>query len=887
MTVGHRQTIITQGRFAAQTLRLDAARHGRQGVQVLAVDQMAARLAGGFIQPLDDDTLLATLQAVLPDIDLGELDKIRMLPGMAGAAADTLRKAWRAGIDLPARAADHPRLTSLARLEAAVVARLPKAMLCPPDLARAAMQRIELAPRLFGTIECVGLADVAPCWRPLLLALAARLDLRWRAGPRPVPEWLALPAAQVVTEPARTPAMSVFNAATAQHEAIEAMRWVRELLASGHVRPEEIAIAAVSPADYDDYFLSLRADANLDIHFVHGVSVLASREGQTAAALADILVRGLSQVRMRRLARLCAGGKGLLGGLPSSWTRLLPADAPMTSGAAWSRWLARQATQDWPDEQDHGPTLAKALSLLGQGVQAAHEAGEALLESRALAIWRRALLAGPAAAVDVTLGTLKQDDGLEACASVAWVPAASLAAAPRRYVRLLGLNSSRWPRGVSEDRLLSDHIVPSAELDPTPPGAIDRRDFAIILATTQDEVVLSRARRDAEGRLLGRSPLLHGLPEEIYLRRNGEVAHAFSETDRLLSRPTEFAGLPQARSAMQGWLDWHTPALTPHDGLVRTNHPVVAAALARTQSASSLSRLLRNPLSFVWQYAFGWRAPQSGSEPIVLDALSFGNLVHLVLDRAVHALEGGGSLAAASSAAIDAAVAAAVQEAAAQWEVEAPVPPAVIWRRTLDEARTLASLALRHRDARLANARAYGEVPFGGAEPKPGSHAVPWDATAPVEIPGTGFRIKGYIDRIDIARDGRRAAVTDYKTGRAVEDDARLRGGKELQRCLYAFAVKALLGNDVEIYASLLFPREGVDLPLADPEQTLADLAGYLRIARRSLLEGALLAGPDAGGSYDDLRFALPANASATYLRRKTEATTMRLGAAVQVWDAL
>ncbi len=887
MTAGHRQTIITQGRLATQTLRLDAARHGRQGVQVFVMEQMAARLAGGFIQPLDDDTLLATLQAVLPDIDLGELDKIRMLPGMAGAAADTLRKAWQTGMDLQTRAADHPRLNSLARLEAAVVARLPEAMLCPRDLLRAAMQRIELAPRIFGTIECVGMADAAPCWRPLVLALAARLDLRWRAGPRPVPEWLALPAAQIVTEPARTPSVSVFNAATAQHEAIEAIRWARELLARGRARPEEIAIAAVSPADYDDYFLPLRSDANLDIHFVHGVSVLASREGQTAAALADILVRGLSQVRMRRLARLCAGGKGLLGGLPPGWTRLLPADAPMTSSAAWSRWLAQQAAQDWQDEQDHGPMLAKAICLLGQGVQAAHEAGEALLESRALAIWRRALLAGPASAIDVTLGTLKQDDGLEACTSVAWMPAASLAASPRRYVRLLGLNSSRWPRGVSEDRLLPDHIVPSGELDPTPAGIVDRRDFAIILATTQDEVVLSRARRDAEGRLLGRSPLLNSAPDEIYLRRNGAAEHAFSETDRLFSRPAEFAELPQARSAMQGWLDWHTPTLTPHDGVVRANHPMIAAALARTQSASSLSRLLRNPLGFVWQYAFGWRAPQSGSEPIVLDALSFGNLVHLVLDRAVQALESEGSLAAASPTAINAAVATAVREVAAQWEVEAPVPPAVIWRRTLDEARTLASLALQHRDARLADARAYGEVPFGGAEPKHGSHAMPWDATAPVVIPGTGFRIEGYIDRIDVARDGRRVAVTDYKTGRAVEDDARLRGGKELQRCLYAFAVKALLGDDVEIYASLLFPREGVYLPLTEPEQALEELAGYLHVARHSLLEGAILAGPDAGGSYDSLRFALPANACATYLQRKFEATTVRLGAAVQVWDAV
>jgi len=41
---------------------------------------------------------------------------------MVDAAADTLHKAWRAGINLEARADDHPRLLSIARLEEAVLA---------------------------------------------------------------------------------------------------------------------------------------------------------------------------------------------------------------------------------------------------------------------------------------------------------------------------------------------------------------------------------------------------------------------------------------------------------------------------------------------------------------------------------------------------------------------------------------------------------------------------------------------------------------------------------------------------------------------------------------------------------------------------------------------
>src|SRR3546814_9998951 len=84
-------------------------------------------------------------------------------------------------------------------------------------------------------------------------------------------------------------------ASTAYHEAIEAMCWARGLLASGQAEPGDVAIAAAMPSNYDDHFLVLRADANLDLHFVHGVKVTATREGQAAAALADILVRGLSQ----------------------------------------------------------------------------------------------------------------------------------------------------------------------------------------------------------------------------------------------------------------------------------------------------------------------------------------------------------------------------------------------------------------------------------------------------------------------------------------------------------------------------------------------------------------------------------------------------------------
>ena len=103
------------------------------------------------------------------------------------------------------------------------------------------------------------------------------------------------------------PERQLFSCATPQHEALEAFRWMRELLASGKARPEEIAIAAASPTDFDDDMLALSGDANIPIHFVHGVKAVTTRDGQTAAALAEVLIKGISQERVRRLFALLHG----------------------------------------------------------------------------------------------------------------------------------------------------------------------------------------------------------------------------------------------------------------------------------------------------------------------------------------------------------------------------------------------------------------------------------------------------------------------------------------------------------------------------------------------------------------------------------------------------
>src|SRR3546814_10042689 len=87
----------------------------------MSFEQAAVRLAGGFVRPIDDESLRAAIQAVLPATPMGELESIKSLPGMIDAAANTLHKAWRAGIDLAARSEEHTsELQSLMRNSYAV-----------------------------------------------------------------------------------------------------------------------------------------------------------------------------------------------------------------------------------------------------------------------------------------------------------------------------------------------------------------------------------------------------------------------------------------------------------------------------------------------------------------------------------------------------------------------------------------------------------------------------------------------------------------------------------------------------------------------------------------------------------------------------------------------
>ncbi len=424
------RTIIVHTRLAAHTERVNAARAHAHGLHILTMDRLAARLAGGFLQPIDDEALQGNVVQALNSIELGELEAIKSLPGMVRAAIATLEKAWQARIDLAAYS-QHSRLQALAALEKEVVRRLSPSMKRPPELVDLALARLAHARALFGPIEVHGHSELAPVWRPLLEALSTVVPVDWIAGPRPVPSWLAGTKIAIQRGKAQAPNVMLYSCANPQHEVLEALRWARGLLAAGAARPEEIGIAAASPAAFDDNMMALAREANLPIHFTHGVKALTRRDGQAAAALADILVKGISQERVRRLFALLDYKSPPLVGLPRNWARLLPRDAPLTTFERWKQSFAQIEQSRWPDSIDRSTVVLEIIALLAKGPSVASEAGEKLLTGTAVELWRRALKEGPAEALPVTLTELRIDDGLGPAACIVWTSARSLASAPR------------------------------------------------------------------------------------------------------------------------------------------------------------------------------------------------------------------------------------------------------------------------------------------------------------------------------------------------------------------------------------------------------------------------------------------------------------------------
>ena len=851
-----RSVVLVDGLLAYRIQRAAAASAGSIGREVLMLPQVAARLCGGFVEMAPQEVLFPLIRAALVQGGLTKFADIAELPGMPRAVMAALRKAWDADLDLQSLGESKGQLSDLHMIETAIQDQLPKAWLLPRDLRDRAVQRAQRAGKLLGSVVLEGVVDVEPLWRPLVNALVDHVPVEWRTAGTVDRSWFK--GHLVERELSAPEHVSVEAAADSRSEVIEALRWTRELLSGGSVTAADVAIASPSLGYYDEHMLILRREASLPIHFARGVPALSTAAGQSCAALADILLRGLSQDRVRRLL-LGIPRSGALGLLPADWSRGLRPSASLDTVQQWEIALSR--SRDRHEDGDLTErVLMPVLRRIDHGIDDAHELGELLLDTDAHAVWKDALRASPAEALAMSLQHVRVPDEGDPANSVVWCSADQLAASTRPYVRLLGLSVKSWPRSSADEPLIPNHVLPRRQLQPRSITEIDRTSYAIIAGSAR-HLVLSRSRLSARGGLQAASPLW--LKEaEVELERLRIPSHAFSEADRMLARPSDALAHHRVQRSRIAWRSARSKELNEFDGLVPADHPIVIRALGEPLSAGALRLLLRDPQAFVWNRGLGWRPKEFSRRPIVLDPATFGELVHELIARSVRELDRMGGVQKTSTAERTTVVehqAAAIQAA---WPLERAVPPATLWINTLAKASDLALHALKVDEDLPHTLDTWTELSFGGPE-NPGG--APWVEEVDVRLPGTDIRIVGRIDRLDLAKSGSAARITDYKTSRpeTAPDDLVLNGGKELQRVLYATAIKALVPDVGRVVARLLHlgipittrPLEGERLDTA-----IDDLARFVTAAAEALRSGRALAGPDAFDRFSEYRIARPAD---------------------------
>jgi PD-(D/E)XK nuclease superfamily protein len=851
-----RSIVLVDGLLAYRMQRAAAARSNSIGREVLMLPQLAARLCGEFIEMVSPEVLYPLIRAALADGGLTKFNEIAGLPGMPRAVMEALRKVWDAGLNLQSLAGRGGQLADLHRIEGMIRRQLPVAWLLPADLRDRAVARADRAPKLLGSVVLEGIVDIEPLWRPLISALVKHVPVEWRATGPVDRKWFV---GRLVEQPLSTPEVSrVEAAADNRSEVVEALRWARELLSTGDVAASDIAIACTLPGDYDEHALVLRREASLPIHFSRGIPALSTAAGQSCAALADILLRGLSQNRVRRVL-LGLPRAGVLNLLPVDWSKGIRPAASLNTVQQWETALAksreRRADGDMTER-----VLMPILKRLDKGIGEAVELGELLLRADALAIWRDALRASPAEALAMSLQHLRVSDENDAANSVVWCSADQLAASPRPLVRLIGLSVRSWPRTDADDPLIPNHLVPRRDLQPRSMTEIDRTNFAIICGQAR-HLALSRSRRSVRGGLQAASTLWPK-EAEVELGRRRVPPHAFSEADRLLARPTDALGDPRVLRSRASWRAAQSKELNQFDGLVSANNPTILRALSEPLSANALRLLLRDPQAFVWNRGLGWRPKEFSFRPLVLDAASFGELVHELIAKSVRRLDSLGGVQKTSTEERMRVVEEAAAAIQAAWPLERAVPPATLWISTLAKAADLTLHALKVDEDLPHSLDTWTELNFGGTQ---NSDGAPWPEEIDVRLRDTPIRIVGRIDRLDLAKSGSAARITDYKTSRPElsPDDLVLNGGKELQRVLYAVAIRQLVPHVGRVVARLLYlgsPITATPLEAERLDTAILDLSRFVIAAADALKAGYAIVGPDAFDKFSPYRIARPAH---------------------------
>ena len=144
------------------------------------------------------------------------------------------------------------------------------------------------------------------------------------------------------------------------------------------------------------------------------------------------------------------------------------------------------------------------------------------------------------------------------------------------------------------------------------------------------------------------------------------------------------------------------------------------------------------------------------------------------------------------------------------------------------------------------------------------------------------------MDRVDIRSDRSGVRISDYKSGAAPKNADRivLSQGRELQRVLYALAVRQLVPHS-SIVARLVYLKDEsspISLRGGALDAAIGETIAFVETARRLLEAGSAIPGPDAKDKYNDMRLAHPADLDG-YFQSKQAAFARRSRDLSRLWS--
>ena len=256
-----------------------------------------------------------------------------------------------------------------------------------------------------------------------------------------------------------------------------------------------------------------------------------------------------------------------------------------------------------------------------------------------------------------------------------------------------------------------------------------------------------------------------------------------------------------ARSLRTRYARWARGKWTHWDGIVRATErtaPLLAAESLRVRpySVTALQKFAVCPYKFFLSAIQRLEPREEVVQPVQMDPLTRGSLVHEVQARTLRRLREGGHLPVTDLLGSLALLDEVLDESAGQYKDD--LAPAIdrVWEDEVAGIRADMRVWLH----RLAESSAewvpeFFELAFGL------SHAEGVDPSSvrdPAEIAG-GWKLRGAIDLVERNVDRKRLRITDHKTGRDLRREiVYLGAGEILQPVFYSLTAESILGERVE-----------------------------------------------------------------------------------------